>query len=192
MYRLHFIHRGRDKLVQEITARLRSDLRDLGCDPSLVDVLENQSCDGSETIVLGLYLASVEGQSDADCNAQIARLMADSVPVIPVVGRNDIFRDVVPESLHPINALDTASLAKISAAVLRWLGLTEKHRRVFVCYRRSDSLLIGEQLWETLSKAGFDVFLDRFSVDPGVDFQERLTEALRRITRCDNLEMGGI
>src|SRR5271165_5213861 len=79
---------------------------------------------------------------------------------------------------HPINALDTASLAKVSAAVLRWLGLTEKHRRVFVSYRRSDSLLIGEQLWDTLGKAGFDVFLDRFSVDPGVNFQERLTEAL--------------
>ncbi len=104
--------------------------------------------------------------------------MGNSIPVLPVVGVGDVFDDVVPKSLHPINALDTSSLAKISAAALRWLGLTEKHRRVFVSYRRSDSLLIGEQLWETLSKAGFDVFLDRFSVDPGVDFQERLTEAL--------------
>ena len=51
--------------------------------------------------------------------------------------------------------LRTSSLGKVSAAVLRWLGLTEKHRRVFVSYRRSDSLLIGEQLWEKLNKAGF-------------------------------------
>lgn len=37
---------------------------------------------------------------------------------------------------------------------------------------------MGEQLWELLSKAGFDVFLDRFSIEPAENFQERLTERL--------------
>jgi hypothetical protein len=33
-------------------------------------------------------------------------------------------------------------------------------------------------VWEELSKAGFDVFLDRFGIDPAENFQERLTERL--------------
>lgn len=178
MYRLYFIHCGCGELAKEISALLVSELRSLGCDPSRLEIVENAGSDDAENIALGLYLASAEGLSDVRCNEQIARLTAESIPVVPVVCVGDTFSSVVPASLQPINALDTSSLSKVCAAVLRWLGLTEKHRRVFVSYRRSDSLLIGEQLWETLSKAGFEVFLDRFSVDPGSNFQERLTEAL--------------
>lgn len=178
MYRLQLVHRSRDQLAQEVSAQLISDLQRLGFDPAKLEIAENTASDVIDNIALGLYLGSVEGRTDESCKQQIAQLRANSVPVVPVVRVGDNFSDVVPDSLHPINALDTSSLAKVSAAVLRWLGLTERHRRVFVSYRRSDSLLIGEQLWETLSKAGFDVFLDRFSVDPGADFQERLTEEL--------------
>lgn len=178
MYRLHLIHHDRANLAGELAARLNSELRDLGTDPSRLDIVENQATDDSDTIVLALYLASAAGRGSDKCKQHIAELMGKSVPLVPLVDVGDTFVDVVPDALHPINALDTSSLTKVTAAVLRWLGLTEKHRRVFVSYRRSDSRIIGEQLWETLSKAGFDVFLDRFSIDPGVDFQERLTEAL--------------
>jgi TIR domain len=178
MYRLYLIHSDPAVVVQRLVNQLLSDLRELKFDSGRLEILENEVREPGERIALGLYVASTAGRSDPSCREQIERLTAASVPVVPLIEASAAFSDVVPDSLHPINALDTASLAKVSAAVLRWLGLTEKHRRVFVSYRRSDSLLIGEQLWETLGKAGFDVFLDRFSVDPGVDFQERLTEAL--------------
>ena len=178
MYRLHLIHRGRNEFAQLLRDQISSDLRDLRCDPARLNIVEAEIPSARDAISLGVYLASAEGRSDRACCEQIERLMAMSIPVVPVVSAGTNFSDVVPDSLHPINALGTSSLAKISASVLRWLGLTEKHRRVFVSYRRSDALHVGEQIWETLSKVGFDVFLDRFSVDPGVDFQERLTEAL--------------
>jgi TIR domain len=178
MYRLYLIHSGPAALVQRLVNQFLSDLSELKFDSGRLEILENEMRDPGDRITLGLYVASTAGRNDPGCREQIERLIAASVPIVPLIEAGAAFSDVVPDSLHPINALDMVSLAKVSAAVLRWLGLTEKHRRVFVSYRRSDSLLIGEQLWETLGKAGFDVFLDRFSVDPGVDFQERLTEAL--------------
>ena len=36
----------------------------------------------------------------------------------------------------------------------------------------------ADQLFDALTHARFDVFFDRFRVDPGVDFQRRLTEEL--------------
>lgn len=178
MYRLHLIHRGSGEFVQQLVIQLRSDLGELGFDPLHLEILENEVANPHDAVALGLYVGSAAGCADPKCRELIERLLEGSVPVVPLVNAGANFSDVVPDSLHPINAMTTSSLSKISAAVLRWLGLTEKHRRVFVSYRRSDSLLIGEQLWDKLSKAGFEVFLDRFSVDPGADFQERLTEAL--------------
>jgi TIR domain len=178
MYRLYLIHSGSAEFVQRLANQIESDLRTLGCDPAQLEMLENQSSRSDDAIALGLYIASIAGRSDESCCQQVKQLITENVPVVPLVEASAKFDEVVPDLLHPINALERSSLSKVSAAVLRWLGLTEKQRRVFVSYRRSDSLLIGEQLWETLSKAGFEVFLDRFSVDPGVDFQERLTEAL--------------
>jgi hypothetical protein len=164
MYRLYLIHRDSAEFVQRLANQIKSDLRTLGCDPAQLEILENQSSRSDDAIALGLYIASIAGRSDESCRQQAEKLIMANVPVVPLVEASAKFDEVVPDLLHPINALDRSSLSKVSAAVLRWLGLTEKQRRVFVSYRRSDSLLIGEQVWETLSKAGFEVFLDRFSV----------------------------
>ena len=174
MYRLYLIHRGSAEFVQRLTNQIVSDLCSLGCDPAQLEILENQSSRSDDAITLGLYIGTLAACSDDSCRQQVEQLITANVPMVPLIEASAKFDEVVPDLLHPINALDRSSLSKVSAAVLRWLGLTEKQRRVFVSYRRSDSLLIGEQVWETLSKAGFEVFLDRFSVDPGVDFQERL------------------
>jgi hypothetical protein len=58
------------------------------------------------------------------------------------------------------------------------LGLTEPERKVFLSYFRTESAPMAEQLHSALAQAQFDVFLDRFSVPPGQDFQRRLDEEL--------------
>ena len=68
MYRLHLIHCGQAELADRLRGQLASDLADLGCDPGRLDILENDDSHTSDTIALGLYLASVEGRSDHGCN----------------------------------------------------------------------------------------------------------------------------
>lgn len=63
-------------------------------------------------------------------------------------------------------------------AVLQAVGLAPDERKVFISYRRADTLNLADQLFDALSHKGFDVFLDRFRIPPGVDFQRRLTEEL--------------
>jgi len=61
---------------------------------------------------------------------------------------------------------------------LEFLGLVEKERRLFISYRQSDSRVISDQLHTSLVQSRFNVFLDRFSVAPGVDFRERIDDEL--------------
>jgi len=62
--------------------------------------------------------------------------------------------------------------------VLALSGLAPEDRRVFISYRRAEALEVAEQLFEVLEKNRFDVFVDRFRIAPGYDFQERLTDEL--------------
>jgi hypothetical protein len=115
--------------------------------------------------------------------------------MFPVVGLDQRFHDTVPRIISGINALrwdgeDPGGRA--AAEVLRSLGLTESQRRVFLSYRRAEALRISEQLWDVLSRRGFQVFLDRFSVDPGVDFQAKLFDALEDKSFLLVLESPGI
>jgi TIR domain len=178
LYRLFLIHSDRDRAATELQRAIKNHLNKLRIDPNLLQVATAVSSVTRDELGIGVYLASSKGASDRNCLDSIAQLQKVDLPIIPVVFDSDRFSDTVPPVLHSINAFTGESLDTIAAALLRWLGLTERHRRVFVSYRRSDALLIGEQIWETLSKVGFDVFLDRFSVEPGFDFQERLIEAL--------------
>jgi SLOG cluster3 family/TIR domain len=178
MYRLYVVHRGSTGLVEELINHLLSKLQNLHFDPAKLEILVNQMVDPGDYIALGLYFGSNAASTDPECREQIESLKKASIPVVPLVVAGADFQEFVPNSLHPINALDRSSLVKASTAVLHLLGLTEKHRRVFVSYQRSDSLLIGEQLWETLGKAGFSAFLDSFSFDPDVEYRERLSEVL--------------
>src|SRR5215831_10069548 len=177
LYRLFLIHSGCDRAAAELEQAIKNQLKDLRIDLNLLDVTTTVSSLSHDQLAMGVYLASLPGVANRSCLDSIAQLQRLDLPVIPVVFRGDRFADVVPPALQPINAFTDAAPESIAAALLRWLGLTEKHRRIFVSYRRSDALLMGEQIWEMLSKVGFDVFLDRFSVEPGFDFQARLTEA---------------
>jgi TIR domain len=58
--------------------------------------------------------------------------------------------------------------------VLRFLGIAEADRRLFLSYRRAETSPLATQLRTALSERAYDVFLDRFSVPPGDDFQRRI------------------
>ena len=68
--------------------------------------------------------------------------------------------------------------ADVLPAVIQRSGLSLEDNRLFISYCRKDTSVLAEQLFVELTKAGFDVFLDRFSVPIGVDFQKQLQQDL--------------
>ncbi len=62
--------------------------------------------------------------------------------------------------------------------ILATAGITSEDFRVFISYKRLDALPLADQLFRALTEAGFDVFLDRFSIEAGANFQARLTQEL--------------
>lgn len=58
------------------------------------------------------------------------------------------------------------------------IGISEEDQRIFISYRRDDTTEFAEQLFDRLHHEGFDVFLDRFSINPSVNFQNRLYQEL--------------
>lgn len=56
--------------------------------------------------------------------------------------------------------------------------ITALESRVFISYRRVETLPLALQLFDRLSEERFNVFLDRFTIPPGYDFQRRLNQEL--------------
>lgn len=91
---------------------------------------------------------------------------------------------------NPSALMPSADLQKLNAsfwkdapsecvpAIFSRVGLTVSEQRVFISYRRIETQPLAEQLFDALTHDGFDVFVDRFGVDPGVDFQRRLEQEL--------------
>ena len=86
-----------------------------------------------------------------------------------------------PDVVHVLNGVPWSPGAEpyeTASTVLRLLGMTESDRRVFISYRRTDGSPLAHQLRYALIDAGWDVFLDRYSVPPAVDFQAALDRDL--------------
>jgi hypothetical protein len=67
---------------------------------------------------------------------------------------------------------------ELTPAALRAAGITVNDFRVFISYRRSDGQALADQLFDELNRRNFEVFLDRFRIDPGVHVQDRIVEEL--------------
>ena len=96
-----------------------------------------------------------------------------SLPILPVVIDRD-YRSL-PELVEALNAVSLRdNEAGVVEAILRMLGLAESERRVFISYRRQDTTALADQLRHALLDRGFDVFIDRYAIEPGADVQRRI------------------
>ena len=99
--------------------------------------------------------------------------------VLPVLPRSADANAVLPASLRPLNAATwNSDAAEVAPQVLISSGVVPEERRAFISYRRLETQAMADQLFDGLSRVGFDVFLDRFRLPPGIDFAARLTEEL--------------
>ena len=135
--------------------------------------IESVSPDSS---VLVVYL---QGKSPTG-SGRVTKILTEAtelqLPVLPITwgppGR-------LPDMIAHINAWDwKVDRTTVLSAVPRMLGLAEFDRKVFLSYARKDSSPLAIQLHTALVQRQYDVFLDCFSVPPGIDFQDRLDQDL--------------
>ena len=180
-YLLSIVQSGREELAREIGNAVQEAAAEVVGRAGLVDVVERVPDLTSGTHVVVIYAASRAGARNVDVDKQIAQALANGVAVLPVFRSSeaDDVSDMLPDRIQHLNAVDwdhNRSLAL--GTMLRLLGLVEDERRLFLSYVRRDSANVAEQLHRELQERQFDVFLDRFTVPPGTDFQRRLTEDL--------------
>ena len=102
---------------------------------------------------------------------------AKAQEVLPIVQDVSKFGECIPDSLNSINAFvlkNEKSVPKLKNRILSWFGLLDNTRKIFISYKRSDTTALAHQLFDTLIKKGYIPFLDSYSLESGVDFQEYL------------------
>lgn len=180
-YEVVVIHSDLDEFAAEFRNAVREAAEIVLQQPGFLTFGNSVSDASSDSNVLVVYLGSKLGHSDGRVADNLDKALYSRLPILPVVRDSDpgSIHQKLPPAIARINAVNwTIERASALTAVLRTLGLAESERKVFLSYMRTDTTPMAIQLHTALVQRQFDVFLDRFSVPPGVDFQERLDEDL--------------
>lgn len=186
-YRVVIITSDRPGDAADLEVELQRQVTLLGSASAALEIVhvapsyEDYSDPGSPPSALVVLTRGQGTESDEAVASAIGAAQAAMIPVLPVCSRLSNFTKQVPAALHPVNgrqwrAGESAEL--LASEILRLVGLCEDDRRIFLSYRRTDGMALAEQLRQALIDARWDVFLDRFSVPPAVDFQARLDREL--------------
>jgi hypothetical protein len=174
MYQLVILADGQDDWAAEVERAVRTDCVKILRDDSMLvrreTVQQAAEADAPTAVVL---LGSGRAAKSRVIATALEDARANTFPTLPFVQPQDQVTAVLPASVARLNAV-TWGEGNISLEVLRTLGLVERDRRLFLSYRRTESSALATQLQRALSERFYDVFLDRFSVPPGDDFQSRI------------------
>ena len=165
----------------ELSRLLALQLDDLGVGVGALDLIEEGDAEriDAKLPIVGVFFggASEPGRP----HPVITTLLEDSIQVITVVSDVRVVEGEIPRELQHVNALPLLAddgLVRVATLVLESFRLLRRERRLFISYKRSDSQLVANQLYDALDAQGFDVFIDVRSVPPGVDFQAELWHRL--------------
>jgi len=128
-----------------------------------------------------LYLYWGSSSADSQYNGTIdLGKMVNAGSILPIVEDASKFIDFVPKALEGVNAhiYDANGKKKLENRILAYFGFIEQNQKVFISYKRSDTSGVAIQLFDELTKLGYHPFLDSYSIEPGVDFQEYLKHEL--------------
>lgn len=166
---------------------LRERVSDLGLDPDEVLTFLEPSETGRYDTHSPAAAAYFGGKSyDPGLNSAVDQLMADGVPIVPVVEHLKGYRSQIPARLHPVNGFEWSAadpqMEGIAALLLENLRLLRQRRKLFISYKRIESRHVAMQLYHELDKSSFQVFLDTHGVRQGALFQDEL---FHRMADCD-------
>lgn len=99
--------------------------------------------------------------------------------VLPVLKSGTNASSVLHQPIAKLHASYwNTSPTECVSAILSAAGIVPEESRIFISYRRLESQPLADQLFDELTHHNFDVFLDRFRMPPGADFQSRLAEEM--------------
>lgn len=130
--------------------------------------------------VLYLYYGKTAGSSRYQGNLDLAEL-ARQKQILPIAPSAPEFTQNIPKSIRNLNGFflnDERAVHALKNYILAFFGIVNTNRKVFISYRRVDSEELAHQLFDALTKLKYHPFLDSYSIQPGVDFQEYLRHEL--------------
>lgn len=174
IYQLVVLRVGQDDWASEVEQAVREQCRRiLRHDSMLVRVETIAAASAADAPTAVVLLGSETAASSPDVASAVEAARASTFPILPLVRPNGKVSELLPASVGRLNAVRWGE-GNISLEILRTLGLIERDRKLFLSYRQSESSALAIQLRRALSERFYDVFLDRFSVPPGDDFQARI------------------
>lgn len=70
------------------------------------------------------------------------------------------------------------SITEVIPTIFGIAEISDDDQKIFISYRRQDTSVFAEQLFDRLTHEHFEVFLDKFSINPSINFQNRLYQEL--------------
>lgn len=185
MYQVIICHDEEQVWSTELESVVRKEFGSLGMSGSLLTFChmtdDLDAAAGHQRIAV--YLGSPRGRTSPTCLARIKEVRALGVLILPLLTDLSLFSAHVPDLLREFNAwvwssISIESRTAVAHFLFRQLGITERQRRVFISYRRTDAYGMAVQLFERLHARGFQPFLDLFSIQPAVPVQAEIEQAM--------------
>lgn len=142
------------------------------CHASLMPVLKCQALNIQENYKLLIIVT--DGNSNQFTDPSITHW---DYTTLPVLQEDTPFSLPTPFDI-PNAAFWQADIGEVIPTIFSLTGVSEEDQKIFISYRRTDTYEFAVQLSDKLSHEGFDVFLDRFSIPPSINFQNRLYQEL--------------
>lgn len=188
LYQLILLGNTECEAYNAVRKRFFEMLDERGLEASLISVLT-----GEDKVMVGYqsskptfaYYFGRANHGNKDKRA-VELLMGNADAIYPIYFTEGKFEEEIPPVMKAINGVcyTEKELDSIVNVAFEELRLLRKTRRVFVSYKRSDSVAVANQLYDVLSRHQFDVFLDTYSIRGSADFQAELHH---RITDSDVL-----
>jgi len=123
---------------------------------------------------LKLLIVVSDGVSNTFAEPSVLNWTQTTLPVVQLGNHVNL-----PNPFNIFNAVFWKnSIDEVIPTIFGLIGISEEDQRIFISYRRDDTTVFADQLFDRLNHEGFDVFLDRFSINPAVNFQNRLYQEL--------------
>lgn len=180
VYQVQLLHVSRQNWLDQLKQAILEGLTDLGLQNVLTVNLEEGPISGDAPSLV-LILGCQKTKNNLSMKAELKSAIDNGLLVLPVVEDLDSFSDQIPDEASKLNAFEWSGdnpARRLARTVLEQLNIEDCNRRVFISHRRSDGLAAAEQLHDALTRQRFKPFIDRFSIGPGEDVQEKIADVL--------------
>ena len=132
-----------------------------------------------------LYLYYGSSVLDATINEDIENRLRKFISqrsIQPIAKKPEGFKTNFPQLLKSLNGFFLGEtdfdIQALKNLILSYFGILEGNKKVFISYHREDLEGLAHNLFDQLIKKKYIPFLDSYSLEEGVDFQEYLRHEL--------------